>query len=101
VTRFPLKIQDSRVRIPLFRIAPPQLVARPFLKWTRRIVTSAVLPLIYSNWDVPELLVQEAARVRVTPFPSIVMLFVITGRALASAIVVPAGAPLKLMISTS
>jgi hypothetical protein len=49
---------------------------------------------------VRELAVQEAALVRVTPFPTIVRLFVIAGKALVRFItVVPAVTPLKVIIS--
>jgi hypothetical protein len=100
VSRLPLNIQDSSVRIPLLEIAPPLDVARPSLKYSPRIRTSAVLSVIRSSWDMELEVVQEAALVRVTPFPTIVRLFVISGKALVRFItVVPAVTPLKVIIS--
>jgi hypothetical protein len=46
----PLKIQDSRVSSLSLSIAPPKL-AWPFLKRTRRIVTTALLPVILSRLE--------------------------------------------------
>jgi hypothetical protein len=77
-------MQDSRVSIPaVFLIAAPLVVALPPLKWRRLMRT--VPPVIDKSWLVA--LAAKPLWVRVDPFPSITMLFVISGRGVAKIII--------------